>query len=115
MRPDSGATVFAHKSGWIIMKRLLFASVAVLALASSAYAGGVAVGTATSSSGVITVGRGAASASNVSTGLGVAGSVRGVAFGTGVSSSNSAGASTGHAAGAATGTGSGAGIGFTRH
>jgi hypothetical protein len=114
MRPDSGATVLAHKTWVDHMKRILFASVAVLALASSAYAGGVATGSASSSSGVVTIGRGAASASNVSTGLGVAGSVRGVAFGTGVSSSNSAGASTGHAAGAATGTGAGAGIGFTR-
>jgi hypothetical protein len=95
------------------MKRILIASISFLALTGATYAAGVAVGSATSTSGVITVGRGAASASNVSTGLGVGGSVGGVAFGTGISSSNSAGASTGHAAGAATGTGTGAGVGFT--
>jgi hypothetical protein len=96
------------------MKRILLASVAFLALAGSTYAAGVAVGTATSQSGVITVGRGAASASNVSTGLGVGGSIRGTAIGAGVATTNSAGASVGHAAGAATGTGFGAGVGFTR-
>lgn len=96
------------------MKRILIASISFLALTGATYAGGAAVGAATSSSGVITVGRGAASASNVSTGVGVGGSVRGVAFGTGVSSSNSAGASVGRAAGTATGTGFGAGVGFTR-
>jgi hypothetical protein len=95
------------------MKRILFASVAFLALAGSTYAAGVAVGSATSSSGVITVGRGAASASNVSTGLGVGGSIGGVAVGAGVGTSNSAGASVGRAAGFATGTGTGSGVGFT--
>lgn len=96
------------------MKRILIATVSFLALTGATYAAGVAVGAATSSSGVITVGRGAASASNVSTGLGVGGSVRGTAVGLGVSSSNSAGASVGRAAGVATGTGFGAGVGFTR-
>jgi hypothetical protein len=95
------------------MKRILIASISFLALTGATYAAGVAVGSATSTSGVITVGRGAASASNVSTGLGVGGSVGGVAFGTGIATTNSAGASTGHAAGAATGTGTGAGVGFT--
>ena len=109
-----GAAASALIEG-MTMKKLLFVSVALFGLgAVDAYAAGVAVGAATSSSGVLTVGRGAASASNVSTGLGVGGSVRGTAVGLGVSSSNSAGASVGRAAGTATGTGFGAGVGFTR-
>ena len=57
-----------------------------LLLTGATYAAGVAVGAATSSSGVITVGRGAASASNASAGLGVGGSVGGTAVGLGLSS-----------------------------
>ena len=72
------------------MKRILIATVSFLALTGATYAAGVAVGAATSSSGVITVGRAARlRPSNVSTGLGVGGSVRGTAVGLGVSSSNS--------------------------
>ena len=95
------------------MKRILIAGISFLALTGATYAAGVAVGSATSSSGVVTIGRGAASASNVSTGLGVGGSVGGVAVGAGVGTSNSAGASVGRAAGFATGTGTGSGVGFT--
>ena len=83
------------------MKRILIASVAVIALASPAFAGSVAFGAAVSASGVSTgPGFGAAVAGNTSIGLGVGGSAHGthgnVSVGLGVASSNSAGVSVGN-------------------